>query len=83
MSVCSNVPGFTDPICFINRNPNQLVLEMVEYMSVISNAAHELAEERWAKELDSLRTESGAMNAEQGERANSNRAHKKRDKTDK
>ena len=51
---------------------------MVEYMSVISNAAHELAEERWAKEFDSLRSESGASDAEQGEGANSNQTHKPR-----
>ena len=32
VSVCSNVPGYTEPKCFINLDPDQLVQDMLDYM---------------------------------------------------
>ena len=40
VSVCSNVPGFMEPNCFITQgNPEQLVRDMLEYMYCIQEAA--------------------------------------------
>ena len=83
VSVCSNVLDFTEPRCFINRDPDQLVQDMLQYMTEISYAAHELAEERWSEQLDSLRYEAGVINAEQGERTNLNQTSKKKDEAGK
>ena len=40
VSICSNVPEFTEPVCFIgNGNPQGLLAEMVEHLESISAAA--------------------------------------------
>ena len=40
VSICSNVPEFTEPVCFIsNGNPHELVADMVEHLENISAAA--------------------------------------------
>ena len=40
VSICSNVPEFTEPVCLISHgNPNELVAEMVEHLESISAAA--------------------------------------------
>ena len=40
VSICSNVPDFTTPVCFISSgNPRELVGEMVEYLKTISAGA--------------------------------------------
>ena len=57
VSVCSNVPDFTEPKCFVNLDPDQLIKHMLEYMSQIRNAASELATERWEHELSTLHYE--------------------------
>ena len=57
VSVCSNVPGFTEPKCFVNLDPDQLVQDMLSYIEHISYSAYELAEERWGYELALLGAE--------------------------
>ena len=40
VSICSNVPEFTEPVCLISHgNPHELVAEMVEHLESISAAA--------------------------------------------
>ena len=43
VSICSNVPGFSLPCCFINEgDPNQLVDRFMNYLNKISNAAYKI-----------------------------------------
>ena len=40
VSICSNAPEYTEPVCLIsNGNPHELVEQMVEYLETISAAA--------------------------------------------
>ena len=54
VSVCSNVPGFLDPHCMVNEDPDVLVREMIEYMQAIATKSKELATERWGLQLNQL-----------------------------
>ncbi|KAJ8311825.1 hypothetical protein KUTeg_010638 [Tegillarca granosa] len=47
VSVCSNVPGYTEPFCIVDENCDQLVSSMVSYMHEISSKVLELAGARW------------------------------------
>ena len=43
VSICSNVPGFSLPCCFINESdPNQLVDHFMNYLNKISNAPYKI-----------------------------------------
>ena len=80
VSVCSNVPDYTEPKCFVNRDPDQLVQDMLRYMTDIADTAHELAEERWEQELSQLRSEAGVSeNQDERDGASSNKTFKKKD----
>ncbi|KAJ8311210.1 hypothetical protein KUTeg_011238 [Tegillarca granosa] len=47
VSICSNVPGYTNPHCIIHTEPGELIKKMVEYMKGIAKEVSELAEEKW------------------------------------
>ncbi|KAJ8321637.1 hypothetical protein KUTeg_000108 [Tegillarca granosa] len=47
VSICSNVPGHTDPHCIVHTEPDELIKNMVEYMKGIAKDVNELAEEKW------------------------------------
>ena len=53
VSVCSNVEGFTDPVCIVDGNHDVLVSKMVEIMSEIALRVYKLAEE-WGWVLDTI-----------------------------
>ena len=58
VSVCSNGRGFTDPICFFNSDPSELIYQMLAYMDKIQAAAYSLAKEKpWKRLLDMLNDE--------------------------
>ena len=43
VSICSNVPGFSLPCCFINEgDPSQLVDRFMTYLHKISDAAYSI-----------------------------------------
>ena len=43
VSICSNVPGFSLPYCFINEgDPSQLVDRFMDYLNEISDAAYSI-----------------------------------------
>ena len=43
VSICSNVPGFEDPCCFIsNGDPQDLVNRMGDYLDDISEKSYEI-----------------------------------------
>ena len=61
VSVCSNMEGFTDPVCIVDGNQDELVRKMVEVMSEIALRVYELAEEKWGWVLDTINTRSKRM----------------------
>ena len=63
ISVCSNVPGYTESKCFVSTGSEaQLIDDFVVHLDEISETAHGLVEERY-KELTESLTE--AMNEEE------------------
>ena len=55
VSVCSNVPGFSLPYCFINEgDPSQLVDRFVDYLNKISDAAYNILKNDYKEIFDSL-----------------------------
>ena len=57
VSVCSNVPNFTEPKCYVNLDPDQLIKDMIGYMTEIRSAACFLARERWVNEFNAIKME--------------------------
>ena len=56
VSICSNVPGFSLPCCFINEgDPNQLVDRFMNYLNKISNAAYIILTKVYEDVFDSLK----------------------------
>ena len=56
VSICSNVPGFSLPCCFINEgDPNQLVDRFMNYLNKISNAAYKMLTKVYEDVFDSLK----------------------------
>ena len=54
--ICSNVPGFSLPCCFINEgDPNQLVDRFMNYLNKISNAAYKILTKVYEDVFDSLK----------------------------
>ena len=47
VSICSNLPEWREPQCFVNPNQKELIDQMMSYLAQISNAAHTLALDRW------------------------------------
>ena len=54
VSVCSNVEGFKTPNCIIEPNTNELVAQMVQYMSQISDKSYELAKAKFSEAFAKL-----------------------------
>ena len=48
VSVCSNVPDYSEPKCFVSEgDPKQLVTKMVDYLIEISKKSYSLAKEKF------------------------------------
>ena len=55
ISVCSNVPNYENPMCFIsNGSPKELVMEVVKYMLCISKESTSLLSEFYSDFLDQI-----------------------------
>ena len=65
VSVCSNVPDYLESKCFVSRDPDQLITDMLTYMEQIQNAAHALACERWERELAAINFHLELLNQKQ------------------
>ena len=64
VSVCSDVPGFTDPNCFISEgNPRDMIIKMHEYMIQIANEGYKKLNEVYSNITDKL-TEIGTKESE-------------------
>ena len=55
ISICSNVPGFTEPICLISDGcPKKLVKQAVENMTEIAEVARGLQHDKFADYIDAI-----------------------------
>ena len=55
VSLCSNVPGFQSPVCFVNDGSDEgLVRRKVEHLLTISKAAYEILKPKYQFVLDAL-----------------------------
>ena len=55
VSVCSNVPGHTEPRCFVDVDTDVLLTSMVQALTEMQTSAAELAERKWAPYFDQLK----------------------------
>ena len=57
VSVCSNVPGFRQPVCFVRKSSvSECVGRFVAYLDRVSRVAGGLVKRRFADVFDQLRT---------------------------
>lgn len=54
VSICSNVEGFQTPFCIVDPDTNELVAQMVRYMTSISEKSYELAKTKFAEAFKSI-----------------------------
>ena len=55
VSVCSNVPGYTEPQCFVTEgNPQELVSKMVDYMHQVQETAQAYLHEKHSNYYNAL-----------------------------
>ncbi len=62
VSVCSNVPGFTSPRCFVNADMDKLLSSMIGELRSIQSACSTLAEAKWGKYADALKERMEKLN---------------------
>ena len=56
VSVCSNVPGFEDPKCFVsNGDPDQFITEFMQYLVSISTKSASILREQFAPVFEALK----------------------------
>ena len=55
VSVCSNVPNFTEPKSFVNEDLDHLLSDMISYMLTISDATQPLLQEKWKDAIEQLK----------------------------
>ena len=56
VSISSNVPGYTEPHCIIDEDPDDLVKKMCDQLEKIQLATVELAKARWSHLYNELQT---------------------------
>ena len=57
VSVCSNVPGYQAPNCFVsNGDPKQMLEDFVQYLTEISTKSSSLLREQYATVFEALKT---------------------------
>ena len=54
VSICSNVDGFQTPYCIVDPNTNELVAQMVQYMTSISDKSYALAKTKFAEAFETF-----------------------------
>ena len=54
VSICSNVPGYEEPVCFINPDLNLLLTEMFDHLNNVQRVTQGLAEEKWGYAITEL-----------------------------
>ena len=65
VSVCSNMPGYQAPRCFVSEGDSDLLLEeFVQYLTTISIKSSSLLRQRYAEVFEALETARGPNNTE-------------------
>lgn len=54
-SICTNVENFTEPVCFIEQDPDALVAKMFVYFDKIRSAIREKTNNKWGVHLQHLK----------------------------
>ena len=54
VSLCANIPGFTQPKCFIEKDLGLLLKEMCKYLTLIAEKLEVLCHEKWGFVFDKL-----------------------------
>ena len=68
VSVCSNVPGYQAPKCFVSiGDPNEFISEFIQYLTKISLKSSSLLRQRYAEVFEALETARGPNNSESHE----------------
>ena len=68
VSVCSNLPGYQAPRCFVSEGDSDLLLEeFVQYLTTISTKSSSLLRQRYAEVFEALETARGPNNSESHE----------------
>ena len=55
VSVCSNVPGYERPACFVNPDLDELLKAMVATLTEIQETCAGMARSKWGPYMDSLK----------------------------
>ena len=66
VSVCSNMPNFEQPNCFINTSLQLLVHDKMQYLETIADAAFEILKEKFQYFFDQLEPENKQHQAVKG-----------------
>ena len=68
VSVCSNVPGYETPKCFVSEGDSDLLLEeFIQYLVSISSMSSSLFREKYADVFEALKTARGPESRESHE----------------
>jgi G:T-mismatch repair DNA endonuclease (very short patch repair protein) len=62
VSICSNVPNFTEPYTIVEQNQEKLLVQMIDYLSAIQTYSFQLLLEKWNpifEEIDNLKDKWG------------------------
>ena len=65
VSVCSNVPEYQEPKCFVSSgDPKEFITEFIQYLVSISTKSSSLLREQYAEVFEALETARGSTNKE-------------------
>jgi len=65
VSVCSSVPEYQEPKCFVSSgDPKEFITEFIQYLVSISTKSSSLLQEQYAEVFQALETARGATNKE-------------------
>ena len=65
MNVCSNVPEYQEPKCFVSSgDPKEFITEFIQYLMSISTKSSSLLRERYADVFEALKIARGPTNNE-------------------
>ena len=68
VSVCSNVPGYQAPRCFVSEGDSDLLLEeFVQYLTTITTKSSSLLRQKYAQVFEAVETARGTNNSESHE----------------
>jgi hypothetical protein len=56
VSIASNLPGYTEPVCFINPDQKELLDSMLKYMTEIQNKASQLIRGKFTGAVSALKS---------------------------